>query len=87
MFYAKTNAASRESKIELLMLVSHFMVISRLNILLWISWNVLMMMRRKKKGHFLYIGGGAVLITTGANFLDTKYEFYGFIDDLRDAIN
>ena len=41
----------------------------------------------EKKGHFLYIGGRAVLIPTGANLLDTKYEFYGFNDDLKDTIN
>ena len=44
-------------------------------------------MRRRKKGHFLTVGGRAVLIATGANFLDTKYEFYGFNDDLKDTIN
>lgn len=56
---------------------------------LWNSWNVLTRMRRRKrkKGHFLYIGGRAVLIATGANLLDTKYEFYGFNDDLKDTIN
>ena len=55
---------------------------------LWNSWNVLTRTRRKrKKGHFLYIGGRAVLIATGANLLDTKYEFYGFNDDLKDTIN
>ena len=58
---------------------------------LWNSWNVLTRMRRrrkrKKKGHFLYIGGRAVLIATGANLLDTKYEFYGFSDDLKNTIN
>ena len=41
----------------------------------------------KEKGHFLYITGRAVLITTGTNLLNTKYEFYGFNDDLRDTIN
>ena len=43
-------------------------------------------MRRRKKGHFLYFGGRAVLIATGANLFDTKYEFYGFNDDLKDTI-
>ena len=43
------------------------------------------MHRRKKKWHFLYIGGGVILIATGSNLLDTKYEFYGFNDDLRDT--
>ena len=41
----------------------------------------------KKKGHFLYIGGRAVQIATSFNLFDTKYEFYGFNDDLRDTIN
>ena len=40
----------------------------------------------KKEGHLLYIRGRAVLMATGSNFLDTKYEFYGFNDDLRDTI-
>ena len=43
--------------------------------------------KRKKKGQFLYIGGRAVLIATGADLLDTKYEFYGLNDDLKDTIN
>ena len=43
--------------------------------------------RKRKKGHFLYIGYKAVTIATISNLLDTKYEFYGFIDDLRDPIN
>ena len=30
---------------------------------------------------------GAVQIATASNLLDTKYEFYGFNDDLRDTIN
>ena len=45
--------------------------------------------KKKKKGHFLYIVGKAVLITTSANLLDTKYELYGlygFNDDLRDTV-
>ena len=54
---------------------------------LWNLWNVLTRMRRRKKGHFLHIGSRAVLIATGANLLDTKYEFYGFNDDLKDTIN
>ena len=33
---------------------------------------------KKKKGYFLYIGGRAILIATGSNLFDTKYEFYGF---------
>ena len=41
----------------------------------------------KKKGHFLYIRGRAVLIATSANLLDTQYEFYRFIDDLKGTIN
>ena len=43
--------------------------------------------KKKRKGYFLYIGGRAVLITTGGNLLDTKYKFYRFNDDLRDMIN
>ena len=35
----------------------------------------------------MYIEGRAVLIATGSNLLDTKYELYGFNDDLRDTIN
>ena len=55
---------------------------------LWNSWNVVTRMRRRKeKGHLLYIGGRTVLIATGANLLDTKYEFYGCNDDLKDTIN
>ena len=42
---------------------------------------------KKKKGHFLYIGGRAILFTTGSNLLDTKYKFYGLNDDLQDTIN
>ena len=42
--------------------------------------------KKKNKGHFLYIGGRANPITTGSNLLDTKYEFYGFSDDLRDTV-
>ena len=42
---------------------------------------------KKEKGHFLYIGGRAVQIAIGSNLLDTKHEFYGFNDDLRDIIN
>ena len=48
---------------------------------------MLMRMKRRKKGHFLYIGSRAILITTIANLLDTKYEFYGFNDKLMDTIN
>ena len=33
------------------------------------------------------IGGRAVLVAASNNFLDTKYKFYGFNDDLRDTIN
>ena len=42
--------------------------------------------KKKKKGHFLYIGGRAVLLATGAKLLDSKYEFYGFNDDLIETI-
>ena len=54
---------------------------------LWNSWNVLMRMRRKEKRTLSVHWGRAVLIATGANLLDTKYEFYGFNDDLKDTIN
>ena len=53
----------------------------------WNSYNVLTRMQRRKKGHFLYIGGRAVLIATGANLLDTKCKFYEVNDDIRDTIN
>ena len=43
--------------------------------------------KKKKKDTFLYNGGRAVLIGTGANLLDIKHEFYGFNDALRDTIN
>ena len=47
-----------------------------------------MRMHRRIKGHTLYIRGRAILIATGANLLDTEYEFYGFNDDdLRDIIS
>ena len=47
---------------------------------------------KKKKRLLLYIRGRAILIATGANLLDTKYNdtkynFYGFSDDLRDTFN
>ena len=42
---------------------------------------------KKNIGHFLYINSRAILFATDANLLDTKYEFYGFNDDLRDTIN
>ena len=48
---------------------------------------MLMRMKRRKKGRFLYIGSRAILITTIANLLDTKCEFYGFNDKLMDTIN
>ena len=37
--------------------------------------------------HFLYSWNRAVQIATGSKLLDTKYEFYGFSDDLKDTIN
>ena len=43
--------------------------------------------KEKKNEHFLCLGSKAVLITTDANFLDTKYEYYGFNYDLRDTLN
>ena len=41
----------------------------------------------KGEVRFLYIGGRAVLIATGTNLLDAKYECYVFNDDLRDTIS
>ena len=43
-----------------------------------------MRMRRRRKGRFLYIR--ATIIATGSYLLYTKYEFYGFNNDLRDRI-
>ena len=65
------------------------MVNSRLKILYGISTEFMECLNNdvwKKKGHFLYIGGRAILIATSVNLLDTKHKFYGF-DDLRDTIN
>ena len=75
---------------ELLMLVLEVMVIKILN---GISMEFMECLnegakkKKKKKGHFLYIGDRAIQIATGSNLLDTKYEFYGFNDDLRETIN
>ena len=44
-------------------------------------------MHRTEKRILALYQDGAVLIATGANLLDTKYEFYGFNDDLRGTIN
>ena len=43
--------------------------------------------KKKKKGHFLYIGGRAVLIATGTKSLDIKYKFYGLNNNLIEVIN
>ena len=53
------------------------------------SQNVLRRMHRKRKiRHFLQIRVRSFLIiTTGFNLLDTKYEFYGFNNNLKDTIN
>ena len=74
------------------MLVSDFMVNSKLKIFNGISMESMESLhedvqKEKEKGHILYIGVRAILIATSANFLDTKYEFFGFNDDLRDTIN
>ena len=42
---------------------------------------------KKKKKTISVHWGRAVLIATGSNLLDTKYESYEFNDDLRDTIN
>ena len=44
-------------------------------------------MQRRKKNTFSTSDSRAVQIATGSNLLDTKYEFYGFSDNLRDTIN
>ena len=46
-----------------------------------------MRMLSRKKDTFCTSGGRAILITTGSNLFDTKYEFYGFNDNVRNAIN
>ena len=43
--------------------------------------------KKKEKRKFLDIRGRAILITTDSILLDTKYEFNGFNDDLRDTTN
>ena len=67
------------------------MVISRLKILNGISMEFMECLnedaKKEKKGHFLYIGGRAVQITTSSNLLNTKYKFNKFNDDLRETIN
>ena len=45
---------------------------------LWNSWNFLTRMWRRKV-HFLYIRNRAILIITGSNLLNVKYEFMDFI--------
>ena len=59
---SKTYAADRARNVELLMLVLEFKVEYRLKNIqrcfVWNAWNVLM----KEKGHFLYVGGRAILI-------------------------
>ena len=41
---------------------------------------------KKKKDTFCTAGGRAILIATGSNLLDTKYEFYRFNDYVRETI-
>ena len=53
------------------MLVLDIMVIFKLKILKGISIED----ANKKIRHFLYIRGRAILITTGSNLFDIKYEF------------
>ena len=78
--------------VELLILVSDIIVISRLKMFKGISVEFMecfktRMHRRKRKRTLLYISDKAVLIVARANLLVTKYEYYGFNDDLRDIIN
>ena len=67
--------------------VSDFMVNSRMKLLNGISMEFIMRMQRKKDSFCTSWRGRTVLITTGDNFPDTKYEFYGFSDDLGGTIN
>ena len=62
-----------------MILVSGFIVTSRLKTLYGIE-------SKSKKRTLPVHQGWAVLIATGANLLDTMYEFYGFNDDLIDTI-
>ena len=71
----------RASKIGFLMLVSCIMVISRLKNTQWRIYGILIWECIEEKGHILYIRNRAILIATGANLLDTKYEFQGFNGD------
>ena len=74
-----------------MILVSEFLVNFRPKILNdtsmefmeWLNENAVKEKERKDTIHW----GKAILITTGSNLLDTKYEFYGFNNDLRDTIN
>ena len=45
------------------------------------------MERRSQKDTFCISEVGRFQIATSSNLLDTKYEFYGFNDDLRETIN
>ena len=70
--------------------MSDFILNSRLKILNGIAMEFMECLNedaQKKNEHFLCIGDRTILITNGFNLLDTKYEFYGFNDDLRDTIN
>ena len=69
------------------MLVSKVMVISRLNGISIEFMECLNKDAKKKKNTFSTSDSRAVQIATGSNLLDTKYEFYGFSDNLRDTIN
>ena len=42
---------------------------------------------QRRKGHFLYIKDRDNLTAIGAKLHDTKYELYGFNDDLIETIN
>ena len=89
----KPYAASRESNIELLMLVSDFMVNSMLQntqwVFLWNAWNVLSRIhrRKKKKGQILYMVCRNNQTGTSVKLLDIAHESYGFSTDLIETIN
>ena len=89
----KIYAASRESNIELLILVSDFMVNSMLQNTQWVfllnAWNVLSRIHRRKKEKkdrscTWYVG---TITATSVKLLDIAHESYGFSTDLIETIN
>ena len=94
-FMLQVYSVAIEKERELLVLVSDFMVNSRLKILYVISMEfmecLIRMHRRRKRtlSVHMVIWSFSAIFTTCANLLDTisTYEFYGFNDDLRHTIN